>query len=162
MTGQHVRQILQEPDRGDGANPVSCIGSEVECPIRLEPGIDRWREFVQFRGDQARAKINPDPGRVHARPVETGVHEGELGRRHGKLNVPGHVFQTFADRLAKLGDGQSFHRLVVEVSDLGADVVGQSGDREGFDLPHGALAFAQGGPEGFGPDAERRDQAPVR
>ena len=159
VAGQHVRQVLQEPDRRDLADPLAAVGVVVERAVGLEAGVDRRGQLVQLGRDQAGAEVHADPGRVDPAVDQPGVEDGQLGRGDRELDVAGHVLQALADRLPEPGDGQVLHRLVVEVGDLAADVVGQAVDGEGPDLADGPPALGQRRPERLDPDAQRRDEA---
>jgi len=96
MWQEHVGKILEQPDRLDHADRLAAPGLEVER-TRMRRGLANGRrQLIKFAGDQARAQIDANPGRVHAPLIQPGVDESQLRRRDAQLDVSSHVLPALA------------------------------------------------------------------
>src|SRR5262249_25728962 len=129
---------------------------EVEVRARFVGADDGRGQLVELAGDQPRPEVDADPGGIDAAIHQPGVGDGELRRRHGKLDVARHVLAALAQLLAALGQGVL---LQVEVADLPGDVVRQPGDPERLESTHGPPALRQGCPDAVRTISQGRQQA---
>ena len=141
MAGEHVGQVLEHPQRLNGAR---CPSS----PQLLEIDAARagsWQliwaasaRSVQLGGDQAGAELDAEAGRVELGLVDLAVVEGELGGGDGQLDGAGHHAQALATVLVDVVRG-------VEVVDFAGDADGQAGGVERPDGCECRCGLAAGG-----------------
>ena len=150
LAGEHVGQILEHPQRLDGAQAFGAPGARSTGP----GGLGTLILAASARSIRSVA-MSPAPKTTPKRVLSSlvlsmpAVVEGALGAGDGQLDGPGHDAQVLAIVLGDEFPG-------VEALDLAGDMDGQAAGVEGADALHAALAAADGAPDGLGIEAERR------
>ncbi len=103
MAGEHVGQVLQEPDRLDHPDRFPAPDLKVEGAVLFARMIDRRCQLIELAGDQSRAQVDPDPRGVHTAIDQARVGHRQLGCGDRQLDVAGHVLAALAQLLGILG-----------------------------------------------------------
>jgi hypothetical protein len=143
VAGQHVRKILEQPDRLDlldaVVTPDPVIELVVACSIRL---LDRAGKFLKFGGNDPGAQIQTDSGRIHTTIRERpGILKCHLSHAHGKLDIARHVFQAFGQRFLEPRDDVISR---IEIKDLADSRRDFARYRKTDDRSDATPSFAQG------------------
>ena len=161
VAGEHVREILEEPDRLNRRDPVAAINPEVEVVglALLHRHRDRGGDLVQLRRNQPGTQTDSESRRIDTTIDKPGVGHGELRGGHRELNVAGHVLVILAEGLSVLGKSECLLLLFGEAADLATDVVRNPVNHELADFLDAPAALRKRAPKRIQPDADRTDDA---
>jgi hypothetical protein len=156
VAGEHVRQVLEHPQRWDGRQAELAPLLQIDAAgLAVGAGQRRLGDVVQLAGDERRAELDAEAARVELGLVHAGVVQGQLGGGHGQLDGAGHDLEALARLLVLLGD----EALGVEVGHLGGDLHRELAGVHRLDAADAAAAGQQRAPERRRVGAHRGDHA---
>ena len=140
MAREHVRQVLEEPQRRELLHALLAPVRDIERAVRAARGRERRGEFVELGGDEPGADVAAEAvGRDGRRVVGIGAARGEPGILHGR--------ERRADRDLDVAR-HDLGRLAVALRDefLDIEAVGELATRRGLEA--GGIEGADGGKSG--------------
>lgn len=159
VAGEHVRQVLKKPQRGQLFDALAAPVVDVEAAVFVCAGRERGRQFIEFGGDEPGPDVAPRTVagvgrlgiRVGAGGAEAGVSCGQVGGDHRDLDVAGHDFGGLAVALGHVVADFVF-------GDLAADMAQKAVGLEQVDAGQLALALEKRLPERLNAEPSGRDR----
>ncbi len=163
VTGRHVRQVLQQPQRRHLAEAFAAPAVEFELPARISAKGDcvgvvrRHREHIVASEDHA------GPFRRGVARDEAGVGQCFLSRGDAHLGFAAHQLDALSDRLlTRLVEFSEVVDVPRKLAGFGGVGAGEAGRGQLARLGHAAGTTDEGLPQGLERVAERRDETDSR